>query len=97
MECPSYLPFVFFVLLLKEGCLCVELDGPMAIHSVEACRLHLPVVKPKYCGTPISYYTNSIATHQILLLKSGEINPNPGPSMQGSTSRDKVTMSLQEE
>ena len=35
----------------------------------------------KYLGSHISYYPNSSATFQLRLLLAGDINPNPGPSV----------------
>ena len=46
------------------------------------------MVKSKYCGALISCYSNSVATHQILLLKCGDISPNPGPLNEGNASSD---------
>ena len=36
----------------------------------------------KHVGARVQFYANSVATFQILLLISGDINPNPGPTIK---------------
>jgi hypothetical protein len=43
-------------------------------------------VKRKFSNSRVAYYSNFVATRQILLL-SGDIELNPGPIIQGVDSR----------
>ena len=53
---------------------------------------HEPNGKHKYIGTPIQRYANFVSRFRILLLISGDINPNPGPSSGASNlSVDSLT------
>ena len=45
-------------------------------------------LKGKHCCAPIQLYANSVSTFQILILLSGDVNPNPGPVTHNSASSD---------
>ena len=48
-------------------------------------QVHVNSVVPsrgKHVGARVQFYANSVATFQILLLISGDINPNPGPTIK---------------
>ena len=60
------------------------------------------VSKVKYTGQSVPYYTNSVATFQILLLISGDVSPNPGPATHSGSDyfvnhnpNDKLTYNSQ--
>ena len=78
MELIKLTSLIFIVLLCKGkyspySCDCFNsLSAAKRLHHVG-----------KYCGTQISYYPNSDATFQLLLLRSGDVSPNPGPSNSG--------------
>ena len=57
-----------------------------------------PILRKGFSSSRISYYPNSVASHQIIRLQlSGDVNPNPGPNgseQHNSTEQQKSTRLL---
>ena len=83
MKLFNVMAIVPIVLLLL--CCCNSLQP--VFNADTSCHFDIPahvnsVVPPrgKHVGARVQLYANSVATFQILLLISGDINPNPGPT-----------------
>ncbi len=77
--------FVFIIPLSKGACVTQhqELYSP--------CSGIKPHCTRKCYGNRIGYYANSDATFQLLLLKSGDVSPNPGPSEPCADLNQRIT------
>ncbi|XP_041464616.1 uncharacterized protein LOC121415481 [Lytechinus variegatus] len=73
--------------LVVALCLHVHMNGPGHYNgqSTFLPSVHQPFIRKHFLKTRISYSSNCNATFQIELLQDGDINPNPGPDQQLSS------------
>ncbi|XP_063953981.1 uncharacterized protein LOC135153775 [Lytechinus pictus] len=77
----SFVIFLFILVLHASEC--------STLNTSSLCtECSIPLRLKKCYGIRIAYYANTDATFQVLLLRSGDISPNPGPEGCDSSTTD---------
>ena len=78
---------LFHLCLLVAVCLHICLNGPKRYNGKPSGHplVQQPYTRKQFLQRRVSYSSNCDATFQVELLQNGDIEPNPGPDRQPST------------
>lgn len=78
----SVVPFVLESLTLFIASECHNRCPPL--HSTHYCHEKKVHQRTHFCDRRLSYYSNTVCTFQLEILRSGDVQPNPGPTAENS-------------